>query len=64
MRKSITRLKLAALFLGGAGLCLGTSFALKPASNNGNETQTAPLQLREDDSPLVRDVKDGISQKL
>ena len=61
MRKSISGLKLAALFLGGAGLCLETSFALNPASNDGKEAQNAPLQLREDDSPLVRDVKDGTS---
>ena len=61
MRKSIGALKWAALFLGGAGLCLGTSLALNPASNDGNEAQKAPLQLREDDGPLVRDIKDGTS---
>jgi serine protease Do len=61
MSKSITRLKLAAVVLGGAGLCLGTSLAINPASNNGNETQKAPLQLREDNTPLARDVKDGTS---
>jgi serine protease Do len=40
---------------------LGTGFALSSASNNGNETNKAPLQIREDDSPLVRDVKEGTS---
>ncbi len=63
MRKSISRLRLSALILGGAGVCLGTVFALNPAPNNGsgNEPQKAPLQIREDDSPLLRDVKDGTS---
>ncbi len=46
--------------LGGVGLCAGTSLALIPVSN-GSETGKAPLQIREDDKPLVRDVKDGTS---
>src|SRR5580704_15361001 len=59
--KSISRLRLSALLLGGVGLCAGTGLALSPAVNSGNETQKAPLQIREDDNPLVRDVKDGTS---
>jgi serine protease Do len=47
--------------LGGVGICAGTGFALNPAVNNGSETQKTPLQIREDDNPLVRDVKDGTS---
>ena len=61
MRKTLNRLRLGALLLGGAGLCAGTGFALSPAANNGSEAQKAPLQIREDNSPLVRDVKDGTS---
>ena len=59
--KSISRLRLSALLLGGVGLCAGTGLALSPAVNSGNETQKAPLQIREDDNPLVRDGKDGTS---
>ena len=39
----------------------GDGLALSPTSNNGGETGKAPLQIREDDSQLVRDVKDGTS---
>ena len=59
--KSISRFRLGVLLLGGVGLCAGTGLALSPAINSGNETQKAPLQIREDNSPLVRDVKDGTS---
>jgi S1-C subfamily serine protease len=61
VKRSINRLRLGALLLGGVGLCAGTGLALSPASNNGGETGRAPLQIREDDKPLVRDVKDGTS---
>ena len=61
MRKTLNRLRLGALLLGAAGLCAETGFALGPAANNGSEAQKAPLQIREDDSPLVRDVRDGTS---
>jgi serine protease Do len=59
--KSISKFRLGALLLGGVGICAGTGFALNPAVNNGSETQKTPLQIREDDNPLVRDVKDGTS---
>ena len=59
MRKSISILGVGALLLGGAGLCLGTASGLSPSSTNVNEAQSAPLQIREDNSPLVRDAKDG-----
>ena len=61
MNRSINRLRLGALLLGGVGLCAGTSLALSSASNSGGETGKATLQIREDDKPLVRDVKDGTS---
>ncbi len=61
MRKSISILGVGALLLGGAGLCLGTASGLSPSSTNVNEAQSAPLQIREDNSPLVRDAKDGTS---
>jgi serine protease Do len=61
VNRAISRLKLSALLLGGLGLCAGTGLALGPASNNGGETGKTPLQIREDDNPLVRDVKDGTS---
>ena len=61
MQKSMNRLRWGALLLGGAGLCAGTGWALTPASNSGGETGKAPLQVREDDNPLVRDVKVGTS---
>ena len=61
MKKSYSRLRLGVLLLGSLGLCAGTGLALSPASNNGGETGKAPLQIREDDKPLVRDVKEGIS---
>ena len=61
MRRSLSRLRLGALVLGGAALCLGTGLALNPAQGSNNDTNNAPLQIREDDSPLVRDVKDGTS---
>ena len=61
MNRAISRLKLGALLLGGLGVCAGTGLALSPASNNGSETGRAPLQIREDNSPLVGDVKDGTS---
>ena len=57
MNKSISRLKLGALLLGGVGLCAGTGLALSPASNNGGQTGKAPMQIREDDNSLIRDVK-------
>jgi serine protease Do len=52
---------LGALLLGGAGICVGTGLALNPAANDQSETNKAPLQIREDNSPLVRNVKDGTS---
>jgi serine protease Do len=54
-------LRLGTLLLGGMGLSAVTGLALSPASNNGDETGKAPLQIHEDDKPLVRDVKDGTS---
>jgi serine protease Do len=61
VKRSINRLRLGTLLLGGMGLSAVTGLALSPASNNGDETGKAPLQIREDDKPLVRDVKDGTS---
>ena len=61
MKRSINRLRLGTLLLGGMGLSAVTGLALGPSSNNGDETRKAPLQIREDDKPLVRDVKDGTS---
>jgi serine protease Do len=61
VKKSISRLRLGALLLGGVGLCAGTGLALSPAVNSSDETQKAPLQVREDNRPLVRDAKDGTS---
>ena len=61
MKRTIDRLGSGALLLGGLGLCAGTGLALSPASNNGGEAGKAPLQVREDDNPLVRDVKAGTS---
>ncbi|MBV9298283.1 MAG: DegQ family serine endoprotease [Verrucomicrobia bacterium] len=61
MRKSFNQLRLGALVLGSAGLCLATGSALSAVSNQGGETNKEPLQIREDDTPLVRDVKEGTS---
>jgi serine protease Do len=59
-RKSLNPLKLSAALLGGAALFLGTGLALDAASN-GNGTGNAPLHVQVDNSPLVRDVKEGTS---
>jgi serine protease Do len=61
MRRSLSRLRLGALVLGGAALSLGTGLALNPAQSSKNQTNNAPLQIREDNTPLVRDLKDGTS---
>src|SRR5580692_2812682 len=59
-RKSLNPLRLGVFLLGGAALTLGTGLALSTASN-GNDTQNAPLHVQVDNSPLVREVKDGNS---
>ena len=59
-RKSLNPLRLSVLLLGGAALTLGTGLALSTASD-GNETQNAPLHVQVDNSPLVREVKEGSS---
>ena len=59
-KKSLSRLRLSALLLGGTALSLGTGFALSPASND-NEAQNAPLHLQVDNSPLVRNARDATS---
>ena len=59
-KKSLSRLRLSALLLGGTALSLGKGFALSPASN-GNEAQNAPLHVQVDNSPLVRNARDATS---
>ena len=59
-RKSLNPLRLGVFLLGGAALSLGTGLALSTASN-GNDTQNTPLIVQVDNSPLVREVKDGNS---
>ena len=59
-RKSLNPLTLSVTLLGGAALSLATAFALN-TGEKGNETQSAPLHVQVDNSPLVRDVKEGNS---
>jgi serine protease Do len=59
-RKSLNPLTLSVTLLGGAALSLATAFALN-TGEKANETQSAPLHVQVDNSPLVRDVKEGNS---
>lgn len=60
MRRSFSRL-FSPLLLGGAIFSLGTVLASGSAPGSGKDVQNAPMQIREDDTPLIRGVKDGTS---
>jgi serine protease Do len=59
-KKSVKPLVLSILLAGGTALSVATGFALSGGENNQN-TQNAPLNVQVDNTPLVRDVKEGTS---
>jgi serine protease Do len=61
MTKYFSYLIFSPLLLAGVMLSLGRVLASDPAPGSGKDVQNAPLQIREDDTPLVRDVKNGTS---
>jgi serine protease Do len=60
IKKSLKPIALGVLLLGGSVLSVATGFALN-GGENGNGTQVAPLHVQVDNTPLVRDVKEGNS---
>jgi Do/DeqQ family serine protease len=60
IKKSLKPIALGVLLLGGSVLSVATGFALN-GGENGNGTQVVPLHVQVDNTPLVRDVKEGNS---